>query len=267
MKKLAILVGAIALTSSTFAQSTWDSEKKKDKSKDKSTTSTSGPKATMDNPFSLEGAMNINTGNGVAWQSPSIRARYFVTENIAVRAELGLGDGMGTPLSSTEEFSKWTPGNSTSNVDSTDNPMGTRVVKNFAWNAQVGAEYHLGGTDRISPYFMLGINFGGGSLTETWDESDGSSYVEGLDAEVTGKMSMFGVGVGAGLDVYIIDNLYVGLELGLNFASYNYKDMTTTVTNTIAGVSTTTNSAGDNYKESYLSTGAGNAAIRLGWRF
>ena len=56
MKKLAILVGAIALTSSTFAQNdTWGSDKKKDKSKDKSTTSTSGPKATMDNPFSLEG--------------------------------------------------------------------------------------------------------------------------------------------------------------------------------------------------------------------
>ena len=51
MKKLAILVGAIALTSSTFAQSTWDSEKKKDKSKDKSTTSTSGPKATYGQSF------------------------------------------------------------------------------------------------------------------------------------------------------------------------------------------------------------------------
>ncbi|MCO4814264.1 MAG: hypothetical protein KC454_06100 [Flavobacteriales bacterium] len=39
MKKLAILVGAIALTSSTFAQNdTWGSDKKKDKSKDKSGT-------------------------------------------------------------------------------------------------------------------------------------------------------------------------------------------------------------------------------------
>ena len=239
MKKLAILVGAIALTTTTFAQ-----------------------KATLDNPFSLEGSMDINAG--ASWQAPTLRARYFVNENIAARVELGLGDGLGTPMSMTEEFSKYT---GAGNADSTSNPIGTRVVKNSAWNAQIGAEYHLAGTDRISPYFMLGINFGGGSMTETWDESDGGSYVEGLTAEVTGKMSMFGVGVGAGLDVYIIENLYVGLELGLNFASYNYKDFTSTSTFTSGGVSTTTNSVSDNSKESYLSTGAGSAAIRLGWRF
>lgn len=240
MKKLAILVGAIALTSTTFAQ-----------------------KATLDNPFSLEGVMDINAG--ASWQAPSIRARYFVTENIAARVELGLGDGMGTPNSTMEEFSKYT---GAGNADSTDNPVGTREVKNVSWNAQIGAEYHLAGTDRISPYFMLGVNFGGGSSTETWSDSDGSSYVEGLSAEVTGKMSMIGVTAGAGLDVYIIENLYVGLELGLNFSSYSYKDFTSTVTDgTVSGVTTITNSKGDNYKDSYLNTGAGSAAIRLGWRF
>ena len=237
MKKLAILVGAIALTTTTFAQ-----------------------KATLDNPFSLEGSMDINAG--AAWQAPTLRARYFVNENIAARVELGIGDGLGTPMSMTEEFNKY------NNADSSGvNAVGTREVKNSSWNAQIGAEYHLAGTDRISPYFMLGINFGGGKYTETWDESDGSSYVEGLTAEVTGKMSMIGVGVGAGLDVYIIENLYVGLELGLNFSSYNYKDQTQTFTSTSGGVSTTSNTFSDDSKASYLSTGAGSAAIRLGWRF
>ena len=245
MKKLAILVGAIALTTTTFAQ-----------------------KATMDNPFSLEGVMNINSG--VQWMAPSIRARYFATENIAIRAELGLGDGVGTPSSQHYDFSKYT---GAGNSDSTDNPVGTSDMKNSAWNAQIGAEYHVAGTDRISPYFMLGINFGGGKTTTENAESDGASYVEGLTSSSTGKTSMFGVGLGAGVDVYLIENLYIGLELGLSFATTSIKDQSSTseikVTDPTTGAVTTfeTNSFSDDSKANYLSTGAGNAAIRLGWRF
>ena len=75
---------------------------------------------------------------------------------------------------------------------------------------------------------------------------------------------MFGVGLGAGLDIYLIENLYVGLELGLNFAQYSYKDMTTTET---SGGNSTSNLFDDDYKRSYLGTGAANAAVRFGWRF
>lgn len=239
MKRLAILVGALALTTTTFAQ-----------------------KATSDNPFSLEGAINLNTGNGLSWQSPTIRARYFVNDNIAVRASVGIGDGLGTPSSEHYDF------NSHLNSDSSAvNQLGTLDIKRMNWNAQIGGEYHLDGTDRISPYFMLGINFGGGSSSMSAVESDGSMYVEGLGIESEGKMSMFGVGLGAGLDVYIIENVYIGFELGFNWASYNYKDMTQTTTFTAAGTTTITNTFDDNSKMSYMSTGAGTAAVRFGWRF
>lgn len=234
MKKLAILVGAVLISATTFAQ-----------------------KATTDNPFSLEGSMNL-TGGGLSWQSPTIRARYFVNDNIAARVSLGLGDGLGTPMSESYTFSKFNNSDSASVI-------GTADYKNSAWNAQIGAEYHVAGTDRLSPYFMLGINFGGGSSSLSTSESDGSTYVQDLAIEGSGKMSMFGVGIGAGLDVYIIENLYVGLELGLNFASYSYKDMTNVVTAGDPAVVTSTFS--DDYKMSYMNTGAGNAAIRLGWRF
>src|SRR5574343_730452 len=66
MKKLAILVGAIALTGSTFAQ-----------------------KATTDAPFSLEGQLGFNAST-LSFNAPTLRLRYFVADNIAVRLSLGM---------------------------------------------------------------------------------------------------------------------------------------------------------------------------------
>jgi len=231
MKKLAILVGAIALTGSTFAQ-----------------------KATLDNPFSLEGSLNYSNGSGIDWSAPTIRLRYFVSDNIAARVQIGLGDGSGTPASESYTFYE--------NGDGTG-ATGTSDIKRGMWMAQIGGEYHLEGTDRMSPYFALGINLGGGSYNESWANSDGSSYVNGLSAEVNGKYSMFGVGLGAGMDFYVFENVYLGVELGLSYASYNYADSEVSVS---AG-GTTTLSVEPGFKETYTGTGAANAAFRLGWRF
>jgi len=241
MKKLAILVGAIVLTGSTFAQ-----------------------KATLDNPWSLEGVINYNSTSGIDWQAPTIRARYFVNENIAARVQLGLGDGLGTPMK--ESYTVY-------DGDSLNGATGTAEIKRMNWVAQIGGEYHLAGTDRMSPYFALGINFGGGSQKQTTSEAlpdinldaSNSSYSKGDSYTDEAKMSMFGVSVGAGMDFYVVENLYLGVELGLGFSSYNYKDFTGTMTTTTPA--TTTEFFGAGYKESHLNTGAANAAFRLGWRF
>ena len=74
---------------------------------------------------------------------------------------------------------------------------------------------------------------------------------------------MIGVDLGAGLDVYVIDNLYLGLELGLGWTSMTFDDIVTEVTTPIG--STVTEELG--YSQSFLGTSAGTAAIRLGWRF
>lgn len=244
MKKLAILVGAIALTGSTFAQ-----------------------KATLDNPWSLEGGINYNSGTGIDWNAPTIRARYFVNENIAARVQLGIGDGLGTPMK--ESYTVY-------DGDSLNGATGTAEIKRMNWVAQIGAEYHLAGTDRMSPYFALGINFGGGSqkqttsdampnMTPTGIDAAASTYGKGVNYTDEGKMSMFGVSVGAGMDFYVFENIYLGVELGLGFSSYNYKDYTGTLTTTTPATTTEVFSPGS--KESHLSTGAANAAFRLGWRF
>jgi hypothetical protein len=212
-------------------------------------------KATLDNPYSLEGVLSYTNPGGLTWDAPQLRARYFVTENIAGRLQLGLGDGLGTPQSETFRFYEFGDGTGAE---------GTQQINRMSWRAQLGGEYHLKGTDRMSPYFALGINFGGGSYKETWDKYDGTSYNTDVTAKVDGKFSMFGLGLGAGFDFYVFENIYLGLELGLNFSSYNYSDQT--VEATVSGVGTTTTVTPGN-KETYLETGAGNAAFRLGWRF
>jgi opacity protein-like surface antigen len=246
MKKLAILVGAIVLTSSTFAQ-----------------------KATLDNPFSLEGVINYNSTAGIDWKAPTIRLRYFVTENIAVRVQIGLGDGKGN--------SNYSKSYTVYDGDSITGNTGTAEAKMSNWSAQIGGEYHLKGTDRMSPYFALGINFGGGKSSISTSEAapdtasvafdaTNSSYSKGTTVSTEGKMSMFGIGLGAGMDFYVYENLYLGLELGFSFNSYNYKDKTGTWTETTP-VASTTNLFQAGHKETHMGTGAANASFRLGWRF
>jgi outer membrane protein W len=120
MKKLAILVGAIALTGSTFAQ-----------------------KATTDSPFSLEGQLGFNAST-LSFNAPAIRFRYFVADNIAARLTLGMNN-------SSETFNYF------EKEDDNTLGTGTEVNKNGGWNVALGAEYHFAGTDRLSPYAGLDI--------------------------------------------------------------------------------------------------------------
>ncbi len=186
MKKLAILVGAIALTGSTFAQ-----------------------KATAENPYSLEGQIGFNTST-LSFAAPAIRFRYFVKDNIAARVTLGVNNTSTT----TNVFEKESD-NSGAN--------GTSVVKANGWNASIGGEYHFTGTDRLSPYGGLDIVFGGGKASTVNTNSDGTSYVADFKHTTEAKTSAMGVNLVAGTDYYFAENFYVGLELGLGFRSTKTK--------------------------------------------
>ncbi|HBW85508.1 MAG TPA: hypothetical protein DEF82_01815, partial [Crocinitomicaceae bacterium] len=187
MKKLFILAGAVAISSTLFAQ-----------------------KPTSEVKYSLEGTMNYDGTNGLKWNAPNLRMRYFVNDNIAARVQVGLGDGV-TPSSEKYTFSE--------NADGSG-ALGSQTIKRSAINLGIGAEYHLSGTDKMSPYFFGGLNFGTGSYKETWDNSDGTDYVSGLTGEIKAGISSFGLGLGAGFDYYIAENIYMGLEMGLNWGKY-----------------------------------------------
>jgi outer membrane protein W len=233
MKKFMIFVSALTLSGTMFAQKP----------------------ASDDSHYSLEGLANLNTVDGMSWTAPSLRLRYFVNDNIAARVQFGFG-GDGTSVAgvpSTESYTYF------ENPDGTG-ASGTQEIKRGAYNLQLGAEYHLKGTEKMSPYFALGVNLGGGSYDEKWTNSDGTTYVNGLNATVAGGYSTFGVSLGAGFDYYIAENLYLGLEMNLSRSNVSYDAGVVTVGGAVAGYEPA-------YKESYTNIGAGHGSIRIGWRF
>ena len=190
--------------------------------------------------FSLEGLINYNANDGMNWTAPSLRMRYFVNDNIAARVQFGFGDGSPTP--SKESYTYY------ENMDGTG-ASGTVDIKRGSWNSQIGAEYHLTGNDKMSPYFFGGVLFGKGSYEENWANAGSSS---------------FGWTLGAGLDYYVAENLYLGLEMGLQSSSVKYTDVTTDIT---FADNTTMKIIDGPSKLGFTSLGAAHGSIRIGWRF
>ena len=155
MKKLAILVGAIALTGSTFAQKPSDA------------------------PMSLEGQLGFNAST-MTFNAPSLRFRYFVTENIAGRLTLGIDN-------TSETFNYYETENTNGGGS------GTEVNKTSGVMIGIGGEYHFAGTDRLSPYGGLDIMIGMGNSTNEWTNYDGTGYAADFTANIDAPTSSFGV--------------------------------------------------------------------------
>ncbi|MDG1841539.1 MAG: TonB-dependent receptor, partial [Crocinitomicaceae bacterium] len=127
MKKVIMFIGAVVFSTTLFAQ---DSEG-------------------SDNPWTLEGAINYNSTDGLTFNSPSVRARYFVKDNIAIRADLSLA--FDDQLNLYYE-----------NMDGSG-AYGSIGTTTMSWSLGLGGEYHLSGTEKLSPYFSAGLMFGGAS--------------------------------------------------------------------------------------------------------
>jgi len=243
MKKLSLLVGGIILSGAVLAQ-----------------------KPSSDVPMTLEGQLGITNpagGAGLDFVAPSVRFRYFLTDNIAARVTLGI--------------------NSTSSTNTVyENPdfsgaTGEYMIRNAAWNAAVGAEYHFAGTDRLSPYVGLDVIFGGAKTTTEGTNTDGtgSAYVADVSFNSEDPRSIFGVGLALGTDFYFAENFYVGVEMGMAWANVTTKPGS--YENTAGGTTTSGDLNGES-KDGQFVTGSlpnnvglagltptGN--LRLGWRF
>lgn len=156
---------------------------------------------------------------------PALRFRYFIADDMAVRADLSLNGS-----SSTNNFAE--------NLDGTGN-TGTQEMSMSNFGIGVGVEKHFGGNNRFSPFALVGLNFSTGSTSETWTDFNGSSYADGATGSIEGSNSSFGVLVGLGADYWIGNSFYVGTELGLGFSSNTNGERTTT-TNAGGGASDVT---------------------------
>lgn len=235
-----IFVGALTLTGSLFAQKP----------------------ASDDARYSLEGLANLNTSNGMSFTAPSLRLRYFATDNIAARVQFGFGgDGsavVSTPSKETHYYANPTAGGESGTVD----------IARSAWDLKLGAEYHLAGTDKMSPYFTANIGFGSGSEEQTWtnvffDSNGDLGYAQGMSVAASGGYSTFSWGLGAGFDYYVADNLYLGLELNLTSTSVTNNDVVQEITSPL-GTQTVTELGNS---MTYTNIGAAHGSVRIGWRF
>ncbi|MFM8596974.1 MAG: outer membrane beta-barrel protein [Flavobacteriales bacterium] len=240
MKKLMIFVGALTLTGSLFAQKP----------------------ASDDARYSLEGLANLNTSNGMSFTAPSLRLRYFATDNIAARVQFGFGgDGssvVNTPSKESHSYANPTAGGEAGTVD----------IARSAWDLKLGAEYHLAGTDKMSPYFTGNIGFGNGSEEQTWTNvfyngAGDLAYAQGMSVAASGGYSTFSWGLGAGFDYYVADNLYLGLELNLTSTNVTNNDVVQEITSPL-GTQTITELGNT---MTYTNIGAAHGSVRIGWRF
>jgi len=244
MKKIMFFIGAITLSGTMFAQKP----------------------ASDDAHYSLEGLANLNTTDGMSWTSPSIRMRYFVNDNIAARLQFGFGgDGTSNQGIPSKETHNYAP------TVATD-ANGTVVINRSSMDVKLGGEYHLKGTDKMSPYFTANIGFGSGSEKQTWtdvffsnplDQTSDLAYSKGFSASASGGYKTIGFGIGAGFDYYVADNLYLGLEMNLTKTKVTHNDSSFDATTPAGSSSSTTLGS----TMSYTNIGAAHGSIRIGWRF
>ena len=103
---------------------------------------------------------------------------------------------------------------------------------NSAFNISVspGMEYHLKGTERISPYYGWegNIAFRQSSVKTESQNGDEVNYTRTINPTTNPGYFRLGANVLAGLDIYIIKKLYLGTELSFGASYTNYLSTRTT---------------------------------------
>lgn len=144
------------------------------------------------NPFSSS-PVNINY----------LRGRYFTSELSALRIGFSLGFQNDTP-----------------NKNDTYNTI--------EFNIRPGYEWHFAGTDRLSPYVGLELDYA--LKTSNYTNDDEDEFVK----EIKGAWSQGGSEQGysriganfiIGADFYVAKRLYIGTEFGYGFQKIKYADI------------------------------------------
>ena len=194
--------------------------------------------------FSLE----LNWTPGTTASSFSIpeygvKGRYFLSDKFAVKLNLGF-----TTDSDNKKTYVTNPDNS---VTTTENKSSSTIFRMMP-----GVEYHFGKFSRISPYVGAGIGFKAGSSTEIKPNTDGTTTT-------TSPIFGFGLQISTGVDIYLCQGLYTGIDLGLGYEFY--KQGRGKVTTVASGTTTEADGTEENISNSFGFYAT--PQLRIGWFF
>lgn len=167
-----------------------------------------------------EAQMNLNVNNGSSLFSlednlllPTLRFRYFLSSDLALRADLNLRS-----LTETSNFAE--------NADGSG-ALGELKEKDNSYGIGLGVEKHFGGNSKFSPFVGGGINYALGNLSSETSNSNGLTYEKDRVVTTENKQSTFGVGAFLGADYWINNSFYLGGQIDYGFTSTNVQDGTT----------------------------------------
>jgi hypothetical protein len=207
---------------------------------------------TVEGQFSLWGPTQV--------VAPLIRGRYFITDDLAARLQLGFFTN-----NSTTNFAE--------NPDGSGG-KGSNVRTNTYFDLRLGVEKHLGSHEKFSPYLGAEFMFGSGSAKESWTNSNnGNSYTLNDSRTINGNWqggglmynpgTTLGFNLILGADYYVFQQLYVGAEFGYGFMTNNQPDVV--IEQSVGGVTTKTTQLGGS--RNGLGMYNMNGGMRIGIRF
>ncbi|MDC0231403.1 BT1926 family outer membrane beta-barrel protein [Aureispira] len=134
-----------------------------------------------------------------------LKGRYFLSEKGALRLNLFLGG-------SSETTSTEITNNAGNDVTLKD------VNSSFDFSIRPGYEFHLKGTERLSPYVGAEALFGINSTSVIDEDLDFITDEVNKTTTSTGTISL-GLNLVSGCDYYFAKKFYVGVELGFGFTA------------------------------------------------
>ncbi len=138
-----------------------------------------------------------------------IRYRKFTSATTAWRADVFLGFSSNTTIDG--ELPPIIDGNELTN--------GTMTTNTFNIQVSPGLEWHLPGTDRLSPYYGAVADIGFGRTADVFDtRNEAGTEFERFGRSTSGNFLIGLNGVG-GFDYYFAHNIYLGAEIGFGVAA------------------------------------------------
>ena len=147
------------------------------------------------------------------------------------------------------------------------NGNGVGYVEQLSQQYQITLGYeYLFKKDKLSPYLGFELITGWGKNEEYGSRTDSLLFVSDLNYSSTVPVSQIGIGVFSGFDFSIVDGLYIGTEIGIQYLSTKYNRGELRVMDASSTTSSDmVTSLPENQNKSLGVSGVG--VVRIGWNF